>query len=422
MARQSTGQVLERRGKRGRTFALRFRAYGERRYVTTTAASHEEAKTELANVLADVRRGTWRPPVTHEPEAPKEEPTFHEFASEWLAGRELEGLADKTITDLRWSLELHLLPYFASYRLDEITPQPVDRYKVEKARERQAIEAARAEAEARGERFRERGLSNGSINHTLSDLAQVLEAARDYGWITENPASGKRRRLKAKTLAGSWVEPEQLPAFLDAAPEGAGRVLLSILAGSGLRINEGLELRWQHVDLMGAGTLSVVASKTDAGIRTVDLTASLREELRRWWRETAHDRPDDYVVPSSTGRKNNPSNLRRDILRPTIERANVELAKDGIAAIGEIKFHDLRRSFASLRFAAGDDFPYVAAQGGWKDWRTLMRVYAKATKRRERLSGAHLRAYDRAIQWAQMGTNDELERVLATAEATKNPA
>ena len=38
------------------------------------------------------------------------------------------------------------------------------------------------------------------------------------------------------------------------------------------------------------------------------------------------------------------------------------------------------------------------------------------------LAGAHRREYDRAIEWAQMGTNDELERVLATAEATKNPA
>jgi hypothetical protein len=43
--------------------------------------------------------------------------------------------------------------------------------------------------------------------------------------------------------------------------------------------------------------------------------------------------------------------------------------------------------------------PRAVDRVGWKDWRTLMRVYAKATKRRERLSGAHLRAYDRAIEW-----------------------
>ena len=179
MARPSTGQVIERTGKRGRAFALRFRAYGARQYVTLGSAEdgwdRQRAEDELKNVLADVRRGIWRPPETEQPAAPKEEPTFHGFASEWIAAREAEGLAPKTITDLRWSLTNHLLPYFGSeIRPSEIGPREVDAYKVAKARERQEIEAAHA----RRERLRERGLSANSINHTLSDLAQVLEDGR----------------------------------------------------------------------------------------------------------------------------------------------------------------------------------------------------------------------------------------------------
>ena len=34
MARPASGQVVIRQGKQGKTFALRFRAYGERQYVT----------------------------------------------------------------------------------------------------------------------------------------------------------------------------------------------------------------------------------------------------------------------------------------------------------------------------------------------------------------------------------------------------
>ena len=34
MSRPATGQVLERKGKSGTTYALRFRAYGRRQYVT----------------------------------------------------------------------------------------------------------------------------------------------------------------------------------------------------------------------------------------------------------------------------------------------------------------------------------------------------------------------------------------------------
>jgi integrase len=330
----------------------------------------------------------------------------------------VEGLAEKTIADLKWSLELHLLSHFASYQLSEITPQLVDRYKVEKARERQYLDEARA----RGEKVRERGLSNNSINHTLSDLAQVLETAVEYGLIAQNPASGKRRRLKSTKPARAWVEPEQLPALLEAAPKETGRVLLALLAGSGMRIGEALRLRWRHVDLMGAGTLSIVASKTDAGVRSVDLTAALREELHRWWRETTFDKPDDYVLPTPTGRQSNPSNLRRDVLRPAIKKANAELAKDGIAPIDAITFHSLRRTYASLRCACRDDLAYTSSQLGHEDARFTLKVYTQATKRRETLAGAHLRAYDRALHWAQMGTSDERERVLATAEGTRNPA
>lgn len=66
MARKATGQVVEREGKRGRTYALRFRAYGQRQYVTLGTAeegwTRRKAELELENVLADVRRGIWRPP------------------------------------------------------------------------------------------------------------------------------------------------------------------------------------------------------------------------------------------------------------------------------------------------------------------------------------------------------------------------
>jgi hypothetical protein len=51
----------------------------------------------------------------------------------------------------------------------------------------------------------------------------------------------------------------------------------------------------------------------------------------------------------------------------------------------------------------------------------MLRAYAQATKRRERLSGPHLKAYDRAIEWAAMGTSGDLEPVPVPVEATKNP-
>ena len=42
--------------------------------------------------------------------------------------------------------------------------------------------------------------------------------------------------------------------------------------------------------------------------------------------------------------------------------------------------HSLRRTYASLRYACGDDPVYVAEQGGWKDPTFPIRVYARAVK------------------------------------------
>src|SRR5215212_10793172 len=110
MPKKATGQVVVSKAKRGRVYALRFRAYGKRRYVTLGTAeegwSQAKAEAELGNVLADVRRGIWREP---EPESvveePCPEPTFHEFASEWLEGRRYE-LGGYTVKNYRWALSV----------------------------------------------------------------------------------------------------------------------------------------------------------------------------------------------------------------------------------------------------------------------------------------------------------------------------
>lgn len=151
--------------------------------------------------------------------------------------------------------------------MSAITPAEIRSYVQSKLAERDAIERERAAAVERGERYTRRPLSNSSINKTVSHLRRILEDAVEVDeLLATNPARGRRLRLQASKPARPWVEPEQLMTFLASAPNDVGKVLLAILAGGGLRIGEALSLRWQHVDL-GTGTLHVVESKTDAGVR-----------------------------------------------------------------------------------------------------------------------------------------------------------
>jgi hypothetical protein len=68
----------------------------------------------------------------------------------------------------------------------------------------------------------------------------------------------------------------------------------------------------------------------------------------------------------------------------------------------------VRRTYASLRFALGDDPVYVAQQMGHADaGRLAASIYAKAAKRRAKLSGVYLAEFDRALQWAEMGRKSD---------------
>ena len=140
MARPATGSIVEPRGAR-KSWAIRFRANGKRQFVSLGTSDEgwtkRRAEEELANHLADVRRGLWAPELsgaTAIPAGASQIPDFHAFASDWLDGRKAE-LKQRTIDDYTWTLSYHLLPFFKDHPLDRITAAEVDRYKVAKLTE-----------------------------------------------------------------------------------------------------------------------------------------------------------------------------------------------------------------------------------------------------------------------------------------------
>src|SRR5208283_1540685 len=131
MPRRATGQVVVDGRRTSPVYALRFTAQGRRQYVTLGSArdgwTQAKAQDQLERELAAVRLGTWTPPAP-EPEVTVEaDPTFHVFASDWLAARE-DGWRDRTGRDYEWKLSDHLLPYFKKHRLSQITVSEVDRW------------------------------------------------------------------------------------------------------------------------------------------------------------------------------------------------------------------------------------------------------------------------------------------------------
>jgi integrase len=399
MARRTNGQVLTRKRKRGAVFALRFYAGGERHYVSLGTAeegwNRRRAEDELAATMAAVRAGTWEPPKrTVSVERAAGEPTFHEFASEWFEANR-HGWAERTVADYRWALTHHLLPRFAKHRLSAITVEEVDRYRVAKLREGK--------------------LAPAQINKTLKRLSQILEVAEEYGHIARNPAQGKRRRAKAPKPERSWVEPEQAPSLI-AGGSSYLRPVIATLIGAGLRVSEAVALDWSDVNL-ATGTLRVGRAKTDAGTyREVDLPGGLVDELTEWkmrsgdqaeaWQAKHPGGGDPVFLSGHAGRirRQSAANVARR-LKTAIKTANKRLDGFGIERISErVTPHSLRRTYASLRAASGDDPVYIAEQLGHTDIRVTTGYYTKAVKRRAKLSGVYLAEYEKALAWAALPT------------------
>ncbi len=374
MARQATGQVIERKGKQGTTYAARVRAYGQRHYISLgyswEGCTRRQAETELQNILADIRRGTWQPPQPQPTSTPAQpdDPTFHEFASQWLDSRRHE-LAARTIEDYELGLTHHLLPFFKDHRLSQITAREIDRYKTAKVREREQGNV-------------ERPLSNRTINKTLIRLGQILDVAVRYDLIAHNPVKSKVTKLKEQTPTRARLHGEQVQILLQHAGRHRALLATAIIAG-GLRVSELINLRWRDIDLAGA-VLHVPVSKTEAGIRPVHLEPELVTLLREHKLAARWSQPDDFIFPGRYRNKPRERNsVRTRSLHNSVKRANETLEKNGKQPIpADITFHALRRTYAALRAELGEHPAITAAQMGHTDPRMTLRVYTDVTGKR----------------------------------------
>lgn len=405
------GEVVERRVRRDRAYALRFMAYGERRYITLGRKSdgwdRRAAEEELQNVLADVRRGFWVPPDRGRPgraapgqeEAIREVPRFGTFASGIVASRRGQ-VSESTTKNEEWALT-HLNPYFAEWPLDEIDAESVDDYRLHKVRESEdrvrAIERGRPRRNDHGQVLRP--LSPRTINKTIDTLAWLLGIALDYRHVTENAASGRKRRLKVPPRRPVHLDaPAQIETLLDAGAEldrdhrrhcTEREVILTALILAGPRAEELCHLLWRDVDLTNE-RISVGRSKTQAGLREIPIRPLLRDALVTHKATSKKAGPDDLVFPHVNGGRRDRNSLRSGVLVDAFARADEILIDRGHVPLPVgLSAHKLRHTFASLLVACGEDPASVMRQLGHTDPGFTLRVYThmmvRSTEERERL-------------------------------------
>ena len=370
MEKRSRGQIRMHERKDGQvTFSVRVRAYGRREVVTlgtdTDGWTIRKVERALDQILAEIQSGVWKRPGATA--SGGEDQTFHEFASRWWAARRVE-LRTTTRLDYEWRLCKHLLPFFADFQMSAFTIALVDEYRNQKVIERERIRVAAAA----GQPFRDKrgqrrvALSNESINKTLVLLANILDTAVEYGLLPSNPARGARRRLKADRPTRRFLEADELGELLavggelDRSARSDHRIgrrpMIALMAKSGLRVGEMCALRWRAVDTAHQ-RLVIEESKTAAGIRAVDLSLDLVEELNVWRAERKPASVDELVFATITGRPRDKDSVRERVLVPVVDRANEIRMERGIAALPRVTPHALRRTYISLMLEAARRCP-----------------------------------------------------------------
>src|SRR6266566_9816770 len=105
MPRRATGQVVVDGRRKSPVYAIRFNAHGRRHYVTLGSArdgwTQAKAQDQLECELAAVRLGTWRPPEPEPAPVVEQDPTFHEFSSQWFEASKGEW-REATRLDYEW--------------------------------------------------------------------------------------------------------------------------------------------------------------------------------------------------------------------------------------------------------------------------------------------------------------------------------
>jgi len=406
MATRTKGTVEERHWKGGRGYALRFLAYGERQYLTLGMEgdgwTRRKAGEELDNILADVRRGIWVPPERKPKKKAKAAegdatprgdgvPLFGPFALEKLAAK--KGTVEpRTYEYLEWGFG-HLLPYFADWPVSEIDIEAVDGYTTHKVREsearQRAIDRRKPQRGEKGQALRP--LSATSINKTLDTLQWVLSFAVEYRHLESNPAEGKRRRLRVEQRRPVHLDnPDQIEALLDAALQldrepywraSDRRAIVSTLILAGPRAHELCHMLWRDVDLAN-GRINVGRSKTQAGLREINMPPILRDDLATHKAHAYRSGPDDLVFPTMTGGRRDKDNVRNRVLKQAVKRADELLEARGHVPLPKgVTPHKLRHTFASTLIACGEDPASVMAQIGHTDPKFTLRVYTHMMRR-----------------------------------------
>ena len=221
-----------------------------------------------------------------------------------------------------------------------------------------------------------KGLSPKTVRNIHQILSSALKLAQEQRLILTNPAEGcalpKVEHREMKTLPV-----EQLQSFLREAEDSGVFALYYLELATGLRRGELLGLKWEDIDLEHGdlrvrrqiarinGRVVEAPLKTKNAYRTLPLAENTVSILKEQKKKVGSS---PWVFPSATGGPISPDSVLH-MLHRVLKRAGLP----------EVRFHDLRHTFATLALQNGVDIKTVSGMLGHFSAGFTLDTYAHVT-------------------------------------------
>jgi integrase len=286
--------------QRGNRWWIRYRFNGK--YIHQAIGDRILAERTMEEIRHRIHDGR------HEIKLEDERRTFAEMANEYL-----EAKSNKRSLRCDRSMLRHLVPVFGPSLIHTITKAEVEGYA----------------------RTRRKTVSGATVNRDLALLRHLFNLAIEKGYMRDNPVRGVKKAKEAPWRRKYVYTEDDLQALVDAAAPHL-RAILAVAIGTGLRKGDILALRWDQVDF-AHNVITFYQQKTEEPLE-IPLLPMVRELLWRL-KGTAGDSP---LLFSWEGKK----------IADVRWAFQAALRRSGLDKRG-FRFHDLRRTFATMLYNRG---------------------------------------------------------------------
>jgi integrase len=308
----------------------------KRKYVYGRKYKHVQKK--LAEAMGDASKG-----ILYD----DENQTVAQYMERWLEDSARGDLGHRAYHNYKLQIRQHISPAFGRLKLSRLTAAHI-----------QSLYAAKLRDD----------LKPSSVRYIHAVLHRGLEQAVRFNLIPFNPAA----RVDPPKIRQEEITPldaEQARRFLHAARGDRFEALYVLSLTTGLRMGEALGLRWSDIDL-DAGTLRVsrqvqrmreggglvFSEPKNASRRTLELPQRAVEALRSHRKKQAEEKlratgygDSGLVFATGKGTPIDAQNIINRFFKPLLKRAELP----------DIRWHDLRHTYATLLLARGTHPTYV---------------------------------------------------------------